>query len=244
MKKNVWISVILFLIAFVIVDKFLLPSYTSSGKETIVPDVKNMPYDEAERLLGKVHLKAIKSYNVRYLPEVPPDIVIDQVPAAASTVKPGRNVYLVLNRRDKPSYLIPDMTGRKEEEARQLLGRLGMTISDVQVRAVSKPEEDGRVLSQSVPPNVTLRTGSSIALIVGKLEQEPAGLKRVVVPDVLGMSVDQARSIIIQNGLVVGKITYEHSTLLVPKTVISQKPSGNSFVQAGQAVEMTVATNE
>jgi serine/threonine-protein kinase len=244
MKKKVWIGVILFLIAFVAVDKFMLPFYTSSGREATVPNVKNMPYDEAERMLRSYNLKAIKSYNVRYLPEVPPDIVIDQVPAAASTVKPGRNVYLVLNRKDKPSYIIPDLTGRSETEARQILGRLGMNVSGVQIRAVSKPEEDGRVLSQSVPPNVTLITGSSIDLIIGKIEQEPAGFKRVVVPDLLGMSLEQARSIIIQNGLVVGKITYERSALLVPNTVISQKPSVNSFAQAGQTVDMTVATNE
>jgi serine/threonine-protein kinase len=244
MKKKVWIGVILFLIAFVAVDKFLLPFYTSSGRETTVPNVKNMPYDEAERLLGRSHLKAIKSYNVRYLLEVPADMVIDQVPAASSAVKPGRNVYLVLNRKDKPSYPIPDLTGRPESEARQLLGKLGMTVSGVQIQAVSKPEEDGRVLSQSVPPNVTLITGSSIGLIVGKLEQEPAGLKRVVVPDLLGMSVDQAKQIIIENGLVVGKITFERSKLLVPNTVISQNPSVNSFSQAGQRVDMTVVTND
>ncbi len=244
MKKKVWIGVILFLIAIVAVDKFLLPIYTSSGKETTVPNVKNMTYDEAERVLGTVHLKAIRSYNVRYLPDVPADFVIDQVPAPASTVKPNRNVYLVLNRKDKPSYAIPDLTGRPEDEARQVLGRLGMTVSEVQIRAVSKSEEDGRVISQSVPPNVTLVTGSAVSLIVGKLEQEPAGMKRVVVPDVLGMSLDQARSMIIQNGLVVGKITYEKSTLLVPNTVISQKPGANSFAQAGQTVDMTVAAGE
>ncbi|NTU58247.1 MAG: PASTA domain-containing protein [Chlorobiaceae bacterium] len=244
MNKKVWVGAILSLIAIVVIDKFLLPIYTSSGREATVPNVKNISYGEAERILGKANLKAVKSYNVRYLPEVQPDIVIDQVPPAASTVKPGRNVYLVVNRTDKPSFAIPDLTGRPEEEARQILARLGMTVSGVQVRAVSKTEEDGRVLSQSVPPNVTVMTGSAISLIVGKIEQEPAGLKRVVVPDLLGMSIDQARSIIIQNGLVLGKITYERSALLVPNTVISQKPSVNSFAQSGQAVDMTVATNE
>ncbi|NTU54119.1 MAG: PASTA domain-containing protein [Chlorobiaceae bacterium] len=244
MKKKVWIGVILSLIAFVAVDRFLLPLYTSSGREATVPNVRNMTYDQAERTLGNAHLKAVRSYNVRYLPDVPADMVIDQVPAAASTVKPGRNVYLVLNRKDKPSYAIPDLSGRPEDEARQVLGRLGMTVAGVQIRTVSKPEEDGRVLSQSVPPNVTLVTGSSISLIIGKLEQEPAGMKRVVVPDVLGMSLDQARSLIIQNGLVAGKIIYEKSALLVPNTVISQKPGANSFAQAGQTVEMTVATGE
>ncbi|HWR00765.1 MAG TPA: PASTA domain-containing protein [Chlorobaculum sp.] len=244
MKKKVWIGVILFLITFIAVDRFLLPMYTSSGQETTVPNVKNMTFAEAERVLGTVHLKAIRSYNVRYLPDVPADFVIDQVPAPSSRVKPNRNVYLVVNRTDKPSYAIPDLSGRPEDEARQVLGKLGMTVSGVQIQAVSKPEEDGRVLSQSVPPNVTLVTGSSLSLIVGKLEQEPAGMKRVVVPDLLGMSLDQARSMIIQNGLVVGKITYEKSALLVPNTVISQKPGANSFAQAGQTVDMTVAAGE
>jgi beta-lactam-binding protein with PASTA domain len=242
--KKVLIPLILFIVALVAADKFLLPFLTESGVETTVPDVRNMNYDEAARVLRGANLKAMKSYNARYLPEVPPDKVIDQAPEPSSVVKPGRIVYLMMNRVDKPSYKMPDLSGRTEAEARQELERIGMVISGVQSQAVSQQEQDGRVLSQSVPPNVTLRSGSMVSFIVGRFEQEPVALMRVVVPDVLGMSLDQARGVIIRSGLVPGKISYEPSSLLVPDTVISQKPTANAMVQSGQRIDLSVASGD
>jgi serine/threonine-protein kinase len=93
-----------------------------------------------------------------------------------------------------------------------------------------------------VPPDVVLKSGNEVSFIVGKLEQEPVGMRRVIVPDVLGMSVDQARGVLVRNGLAVGKISYEYSDLLVPDTVVSQKPSANAMVQFGQPVDLTVAS--
>jgi serine/threonine-protein kinase len=242
--KKVWLWVLFVLIAFIVIDRLILPHYTSSGREITVPDVRNISYDEASRTLRHAGLEARKSYNFRYLPDIASDVVIDQIPSAKSTVKPGRNVYLVLNRQDKPSYAMPELVGRPEGEARQALGRIGMIVDDLQLRAVSNQDEDGKVLSQSVPPNVMIRMGTAVSLIVGKLEIEPEGMKRVVVPAVLGMSLDQARGAIIQRGLTAGNITWEFSAILVPNTVISQKPSANSFAPAGQAIEMTVVTDE
>jgi serine/threonine-protein kinase len=89
-----------------------------------------------------------------------------------------------------------------------------------------------------------VKTGTAVSIIVGKLEVEPEGMKRVVIPEVLGMSFDQAKSTLLQRGLTTGKITYEYSAILVPNTVISQKPSANSFAPAGQEIEMTVVTSE
>jgi serine/threonine-protein kinase len=197
----------------------------------------------ASRELRKMGLKAMKSYNVRYLPDVPPDKVIDQVPEPGAIVKPGRSIALVLNRQDKPSYPVPDLVGRTEAEARKELERLGMIVSGVQTQLVSDSDQDGRVLSQSVPPDVVLKSGSQVSFIVGKLEQEPTGMRLVIVPDVLGMSVDQARGVIVRNGLALGKIGYENSDLLVPGTVISQKPSANAMVQFGQSIDITVVAN-
>jgi serine/threonine-protein kinase len=239
--KKVLLLLLLFIAAIVAVDRFLLPLYTESGAQTTVPDVRNMSYDMAARELRQAGLNAMKSYNVRYLPEVPPDRVIDQVPEAGAIVKPGRSIALVLNRLDKPSYPMPDLVGRTEAEALRELERLGMVVAEVQTQAVSDSDQDGRVLSQSVPPAVVLKSGSAVSFITGKLEQEPLGMRRVIVPDVLGMSVDQARGMIVRNGLAVGKISYEYSDLLVPDTVISQNPSANAMVQFGQPVDITVA---
>ena len=241
--KKVLIPLFLFIIAIIASDRFLLPYLTESGSKATVPDVRNMSYENAEVELRHAGLRATKSYNVRYLPDVRPDLVIDQSPEAGAVVKPGRSIYLMLNRQDKPIYPMPDLVGRTEAEARQELERLGMIVSQVQNQAVSTPDQNGRVLSQSVQPEVSLRLGSAVTFIVGRFEQEPVGLRRVIVPDIIGMSADQARGVIVKNGLSVGKISYEHSDLLVPDTVITQKPAANAMVQYGQPINLTVAAS-
>jgi serine/threonine-protein kinase len=240
--KKIWLRILFVVLAILLFDKLLMPLYTSQGRQASVPDVKNMPYGKAARALGRAGLEAKRSYNVRYLGNVAADVVIDQIPAPGSKVKPGRKVYLVLNRKEKPSYSMPELYGRPEDEARQSLARLGMTVGDVQQRLISNPDEDGKVVSQSVPPNAMVKAGTTVSLIVGKLEEEPAGMKRVVVPEILGMSLDQARNTLAERGLSVGRIIYEYSAILVPNTVISQKPSVNTFVPSGQAIELTVVT--
>lgn len=242
--KKILIPLFLALAAVVAIDKLLLPYYTGIGAKTTVPDVRNMSYNAAVGRLKGAGLDAMKTYSVQYLPDVPTDRVIDQVPAPYSVVKPGRSISLVVNRTDKPSLPMPDLTGRTEGEARQELERIGIKLSEVQNQMVSDPVRDGRIQSQSVPPGVIIRVGSPVSLIIGRLEQEPTGLMRVVVPDVAGLSTDQARSTLSRNGLTVGRIRYEPSTLLVPDTVINQNPKANALVQSGQPVELIVATSE
>ena len=85
---------------------------------------------------------------------------------------------------------------------------------------------------------------SSASIIVGRYEASPEGMKKITVPDVLGMSLEQAKLVVADAGLKLGKVTTEYSSSLVPNTVISQKPAVNAYVSPDQSVELTVVTSE
>ncbi|MBM3162546.1 MAG: PASTA domain-containing protein [Chlorobi bacterium] len=241
MKKAGMIVFVLFVL-LVVFDRILMPLYISQGQEKTVPDVTRMAYEDAERSLRDAGLDAKKSYHVKYLSRIDSNIVLSQVPVAGSRVKPGRTVYLVVNRREKPSFQMPDLYGRPEFDVRQTLERLDLLLENVQVSTVTSPEEDGRVISQSIPARTLVKPGAGVSVIVGKLEIAPEGLQKVSVPDVLGMSLSEARQIMSSSGLTTGRISYEYSAILVPNTVISQKPGANAFVSPGMAVDLTVVT--
>jgi serine/threonine-protein kinase len=244
MKKKVVLIVLLLFGVVVIFDKLVMPFYISQGSVRVVPDVSNLQYEDAERKLRHAGLEARKSYYVKYLSGVDSNIVLSQMPAAGMEVKPGRNVYLVLNRRDKPTFAMPDLLGRPEFDARQAAARLELTLDGVQITPVTSQEEDGKVLSQSIPPQTVVTSGTAVSIIVGKYQESSEGTKKVIVPDVLGMSLGQAQQIISDAGLGEGKITTEYSAILVPNTVISQKPAVGTYVSPGQQVELTVVTAE
>ena len=237
--------IFLILLGFVLLfDKLLMPLYISQGSVKVVPDVTKMDYDDAAQKLRWAGFEAIKSYHVRYLSNVDSNIVISQTPQAGMEVKPGRNVYIVVNRREKPNVPMPELVGRPEFDARQAAARMDIVLNSVQVSTVNKPEEDGRVLSQSIPPQTMVKSGTSASIMVGRYEAPISGAKKIALPNVLGMSLAQAKQVITDAGLEIGKVTTEYSVLLVPNTVIKQKPAVGSFIATDQPIELTVVTAE
>lgn len=242
--KKAGMIILIFFGVFLLFDKLLMPLYISQGSVKLVPDVTNMDYESASQKLRMAGFEAIKSYHVKYLSNVDSNLVISQMPESGMEVKPGRNIYLVLNRREKPSFPMPDFVGRPEVEARQAAVRTDIVLMEVQVSTVTKPEENGKVLSQSIPAQTMVKPGTAASLIVGKYEPSALGVKKIALPDVLGMSLVQAQQIITDAGLKTGRVTTEYSSLLVPNTVISQKPAVGSYMSPDEPVELTVVTAE
>jgi len=243
MKKAGVIVLILFGVAMLF-DKLLMPLYISQGSVKVVPDVTNMDYESASQKLRMSGFEAIKSYHVKYLSNVDSNLVISQMPESGMEVKPGRNIYLVVNRREKPSFPMPDFVGRPEVEALQAAARTDIVLVGVQVSTVTNSEENGKVLSQSIPPQTMVKPGTAASLIIGKYEPSALGMKKIALPDVLGMSLAQAQQVITDAGLTMGKVATEYSSLLVPNTVISQKPAVGSYMSPEEPVELTVVTAE
>lgn len=242
MKKAGLIIFLLFAL-LVIFDKLIMPNYISQGSVKVVPDVHNMNYEEASARLRQAGFEAIKSYNVQYLSQIDSNIVLSQMPEAGEEVKPGRQVYLVVNKREKPSFPMPDLLGRAEFDARQMAYRMEIVIQDVQSTPITTPEMDGVVVSQSIPARTIVKSGTAFTMVVGRYQTPVEGAKTIAVPNVLGMSLAQAQRVIADAALPMGKITMQYSTLLVPNTVISQRPGVGTLVSADQPVELTVITD-
>lgn len=233
--------IVLLCIGFVVIlDKVIMPFYISQGSVKVVPAVLNMDYENASERLRREGFEAIKSYHVIYLSKVDSNIVLSQMPEAGTEVKPGRKVYLVVNKREKPTFPMPDLLGRPEFDARQAVERMEMVVQDVKVSPITSTELDGRVLSQSIPAQTIVRSGTSFSMIIGRYEAKSDGVKKIPVPNALGMSLIQAEKAITDAGLRMGKVTTEYSALLVPNTVISQRPGVGSLISPDQPVELTV----
>lgn len=243
MMKKALVGLVLLVVASVVMDKFVMTSYTRQGESVLVPDVQKISYDDALGILRSAGLAGKKSYNVRYIRNIDSNTVIVQRPLPGSEVKPGRTVYLVLNKREKPKFSVPDFYGRPLDEVRQILERFDIVLKDVQVQSVYDIAEDGKVLSQSVAPKTVVSSGSSISVIVGKAKIIET-VRKISVPDVLGMSLKQAREVIVDKGFNTGNVSYEYSSLLVPYTVINQKPAVNSLAEPGKVIDLTVVIDE
>ncbi|NTW82828.1 MAG: PASTA domain-containing protein [Chlorobiaceae bacterium] len=244
MKKTALLILVAFIALLLVFDKFIMPYYISHGSVTTVPDVTNKRYDDAASELQRAGFKTVKSYNIRYLARVDSSIVLSQTPVPGTEVKPGRIIYLVVNRREKPSFPMPDLIGKTEFDARSNVVRLELNLQPIQTSSVNDLEQDGKVLAQSVAAQTVVRSGDAVSITVGRYEAPPPEMRKATVPDVLGMSLVQAQQTVFSAGLRIGKVTTESSAMLVPNTVISQKPSVGTNLQPGQSVELTVSKPE
>jgi eukaryotic-like serine/threonine-protein kinase len=237
--------IVLLLIGFVVIfDRLIMPYYISQGSSKVVPDVLNMKYEDASDRLRQDGFEAIKSYHVTYLSKIDSNIVLSQMPEAGTEVKPGRKVFLVVNKQEKPAFPMPDLLGRAEFDARQMAYRMEMVIQEVQSTPITNAEMDGRVMSQSIPARTIVKSGTAVSIVIGRYQSPVEEAKTISVPNVLGMSLAQAQKVLASAALPVGKITTQYSTFIVPNTVISQRPGAGTHVAPDQPIELSVVIME
>lgn len=99
-----------------------LDTYTRHGEAVIVPDVKGMGVEEAERIFSDKKLVCIVS-DSNYVKTLPAGCVLEYTPGAGQKVKEGRTIYLTINTLNIPLQTIPDVADNsslRQAEARIL----------------------------------------------------------------------------------------------------------------------------
>ena len=87
---------------------------------------------------------------------------------------------------------IPDLSGMSLEEARSVLGEAGITIEE---RTQPGPAEMvGKVMGQEPPAGVKVGEDGVVVIVIGMLEQ-------VEVPDVVGLTREEASAKLAELGL-------------------------------------------
>lgn len=98
-------------------------------------------------------------------------------------------------------------------------------------------------------PRVGLIVGGAagaIALVVGAIMLvtsliNPSPVTQVTVPDIVGLTVDQANTNLIAEGLVLGEVTFQVAPDRPVNTIISQNPGKETEVNKGTAVNVVVS---
>ena len=232
--KRWFISAVLLIVFYVLMDKVVMPAYTRHGQAIDVPDVTNMTFETARSVLEEHKLKAVKG-GERYDSRVPPGYVLFQEPSAGSKVKTGRRIYLTLSKGER-TIAMPNLVGGSERDAVFKLNSMGLSVDSVDYD-YSSYYPDGVVADQSIPPGTEIPVGTKVRLTVslGPMPTE------FIVPNVVGKSLDEARKAIKKAGLTVGHVVYQESDELLPDTVIEQSLEPGTKVSAGDTLDLVVS---
>ena len=127
---------------------------------------------------------------------------------------------------------VPNVVGKQVSVAKNILEDQHLRVSTSEVTNTDVPA--GQVISQSPGSGEKVKEQRTIHLVVSK------GVGDITVPDLSGMTVEQARQRLKDLGLVVGKITQGSIEGKPDNTIVAQSPSGDSKVSKGTTVDLVV----
>jgi hypothetical protein len=180
---------------YLLVDAVLMPSYTRHHVSTTVPNVEDVAFSDARQRLQQENLKVQRQIG-RYNPNVDTGIVVDQTPLPTAKVKPGRRVYLTVNAGEVPIVQIPDLRGMSVREAKNRISSVDLEVGTVQKDEIPSPYAN-TITKQEPAPGDSLEEGSSIDLWYST----GLGDAEVAVPNVVGLSVAEAKRFLLQHEL-------------------------------------------
>jgi len=132
------------------------------------------------------------------------------------------------------SVAVPSLVGLTEASAKQRLADAGLVLV-VRGTELSPDVAKGAIASQDPTAGVSIARGSLVVVLVS------AGSGMTPLPDLLGLTLDQATAALKGMGLVI-EVGTEQS--VAPSgTVIDTVPSAGDAVQSGDTVHLTLATN-
>jgi len=149
----------------------------------------------------------------------------------------GGGLYLLassLLSTNTTSVRVPDVVGFRQDAATRQLEDAGFKVTP-EFQVTTNQADQGNVIKQSPDPETLLDKGETVTITVGKAP------KQVTVPNVVGMTEDEARTAITDAGLKVGNVTPQPDPAPAGE-VIGQDPSANSTENKGSAVDLVVST--
>ena len=226
-KETWWakiiVAVLCVFIFILLMDRIVMPLYVELGDERDLPDVIEMPINEAQDLLVQQGFQVVIRDSL-YDANHPIGTVIEQNPYPYAVVKEGRRIYLTVSIGEKP-IIMPNLFGVSPREAELILDTHNLKLG-AKNYYYSERYHEGSVMGQSYPQGQEIKSGSRIDIIIslGQLSEE------LIVPDLVGKSLHEARERLRAVKLNIAEIEWEERDNILPETIISQSlPSGQSF---------------
>ena len=203
------------------------------GRRVSVPNIVGMSEDQAQLALEKQGLDWGTPERV-YSDTVPAGSIVSCQPKAGQKVGLGQAVTATVSRGVETK-TVPDVVRKTKDQATAAITAAGLTLGDV-TEEYSASVESGKVISCDPKAGKVIKHTEKVSLVVSK-GKEPA-----TIPDVTGMSEDEAKKVLEDAGLKKGKVSKGYSDSVAKGNVISSSPiAGASGYYKGDSVDLTVS---
>ncbi len=197
---------------------------------TVIPNVVNLNEKDAVNYLKKAGLK-VKVINSKS-EKVPLDAVFIQYPMPGKTVKVNRTIQIWVNNGQ--SQEVPNIVGLELLEARSQLQGLNIQIEKIDYQPSN--EKYNTVIGVYPSPGTKLEINQKISILVSSQKiVDPSTM-----PNLIGLDLNDAKVLLEQIGLSLGKTSYGEDSTLPVNTIISTNPAPGGKVSKGQKISLII----
>jgi eukaryotic-like serine/threonine-protein kinase len=231
-----WLIAVAVLAVLTVVVTIAINMFGGNTRDVQVPDVSRQPRNDAVAALQNLGFKTRE--DDKPSSDVAPQLVIDTEPSAGTWVGAGDEILINVSSGPQQQQ-IPDVRSLTPEQARDKLKEAGFE-NVREAPSPSTPEQKGTVLQTNPQANQTTAITNLITIVVG------SGPDSNVVPDCVGLTVDDCRTILNQSefrniapveldstrpaGQVLGTNPRSGQNLTVDTLIQIQVSRGNQFV--------------
>lgn len=227
----------IFVIVCVLYFYVYLPEVTNHGESITVPSVEGMPITRVEGFLAEHDLR----YEVNdssYSADYPPLTVLKQFPPPGAKVKEQRKIFVSVNRKTPPTVKMPDLIDGSLTNAEAVLR--GSELKRGKVRFVRGPflnvVKEMQINGNKVVPGVPVPKGTVVDLVV-----MDGGSTKVPVPNVIGISYEDAKVLLLGSNLNFGEIQLiGGDTTNRNPVILKQEPPSGEIVLVGDVVDVWI----
>lgn len=205
---------------------------TEETAQVTVPDLVGMTEEEAKAALSKKHLgyHATKAASDKY----EKGLIISQETAAKTKVDKNTQINVVVSLgKEEKDVTIPDVTGMDESSAYKTLENSNLTVDSK--ADYSDSVEKGKVISTDPSAGASVKEGTKVVMTVSM------GVAKATVPNIVGLSYDDANASLVNAGLLSGNVTEENSDEYEAGIVMSQKTKADKKVDRNTTVDYVVS---
>ncbi len=229
------IAMVIFVLVMAGAGYYVFNYALSTGTPVTVPDIIDIPINEASLILAERGLDMGKQARVPHS-TIPKDHVIAQRPEAGRVVREGRKVYPTVSL-GADVLTAPNLVKLRLDEAKRTI-----TESRFRLLSVARVPNDAprdTVLAQDPSPGQGIENQGNISLLVSGGSETSTNF----MPDVRGMNVQDMLRVLapLRLTLVPREVEIEGAK---PDTVLNQDPAPDTLVYPGQVVTYEIVATK
>ena len=197
------------LIVAVLIATFIsLNIYTHHGENYATPDFSGLTERQFVDLVQQKELR-YKIIDSVHISNMTPGVVVEQTPKPGSMVKENRTIFFTINAYSAEQVPMPKLEDFSLRNAQVTLESYGLRVGQL----IYIPSEYSQLVlgqlyqGKPIEPGTLIAKGSSVDLLVGQGLSD----KKTEVPDLFGMTLEEAKTFLQTNSLNIDAVIYDDS---------------------------------